>query len=151
MRCAEINGKCPTHFLVDINRHLELLARECSAGGDDGEAVRPRILIRLRMCHDLLLREESVGIDARLMAGCLRAVFAVLSAAPAASVDDRTQIDMIPAELLLQTICLLAQLFERRVHKDGTIICGTETIACNDLVGKFCHTTFSHKKIPASQ
>ena len=149
MRGAELDGKRAAHFIVRGKCLLKFLARERAARGDDGETVCARILICLCMRNDLLLREKAVGIDTCLVACCLRAIFAVLPAAPAAPVDNRTQVDVVAAEVLLQTVRPLAQLLDRRIHKDGAVVCTADTIPRDDLLRQFVDTIYAHKKIPA--
>ena len=151
VRCAEVNGQCPAHLFIGVDRLLELLPAECTARCHDGKAVCSCILICLCMSDQLIPCKEGVGIDARLMASRLRAVFAVLSTAAAAAVNDRAQINVIAAELFLEAICSFAQLLDRRVHKDRAVILTGEAISCNNAVGKLSNTAFAHKKIPALQ
>ena len=101
------------------------------------------------MRDDLLLREEAVGLDTRLVARRLRAVFAVLAAAPAAPVHDGAQIDMVAAELPLKAVCPLLEVFERSFEEQRPVGVASKTIARDDLLCKFCDISFAHTKIPA--
>ena len=149
VRGTQLDRERAPHLLVGVERLLKLRTRERTARGDDGEAVCARILICLCVRDDLLLREKVVGVNARLVTPRLRTVFAVLAAAPAAPVDNRAQIDVIAAKMLLETVCPLAELLDRRIHKDRAIIRTADTIARDDLLRQFIYTIFAHKKIPA--
>ena len=98
---------------------------------------------QIRLCH------KAISVNARLMSPCLCTVLAVLSASPAASVDNRTQVDVVPAKMLLEAVCSLAKLLNRRIHKDGAVVCTADTIPRDDLLRQFVDTIYAHKKIPA--
>ena len=149
MRGTEINGQRAAHLLVGIQSLLKLRTRERTARGDDGEAVCTCVLICLCVRDQIRLCHKVIGIDTCLVPPCLCTVFAVLAASPAAPVDDRAQIDVIAAKMLLETVCPLAELLDRRIHKDRAIIRTTDTIARDDLLRQFIYTIFAHKKIPA--
>ena len=149
MRRAEINRQRLPHRPIGVKRLLKLLAREGTARGDDGEAVRPRVLIRLRMSDDLLLREERIRLHPRLVTRRLCTVLAVLPATTAAAVDDRAQIDVVSAELLLQTMSPLLQLLQRSIHEHRAVVLTTDAVARDNLLRQFSNTAFLHKKIPA--
>ena len=101
------------------------------------------------MRDQIRLSHKVIGIDTCLMPPRLCTVFAVLPTASAAPVDDRAQVDMIAAEMLLEAICSLAEFLNRRIHKDGTVVRAADTIARDDLLRQLIYTIFAHKKIPA--
>ena len=144
VRGTEINGKGAAHLLIGIQSLLKLRTRERTPRGDDGKAVRTRILICLCVRDQILLCHKVIGIDTCLVPSRLCTVFAVLAASPAAPVDDRAQIDVIAAEMLLETVCPLAEILDRRIHKDGAIIFAADAIARDDLLREFCNTMFAH-------
>ena len=149
VRGAEIDRERALDLFVGIDRLFKFFAAERTARSDDGEPICAGVLIRLCVRDDLLLREEAVGLDTCLMARRLCAVFAVLAAAPAAPVDDGAQVDMVAAELPLKPVCPLLELVERSFEEQRSVGVASQTIARDDLLGKFCDISFAHTKIPA--
>ena len=88
------------------------------------------------MGEDRLLGQEGVLLDARVMAGRLRAVLAVLPAAAAAAVDDRAEVDVLAAEMLLEQARAFLQLRERRGEEEGEVIPALDAVAGDDLLGE---------------
>ena len=107
------------HGLVGLDGPVEVAARECASRGHDGEAVGAGRLVGVRMREDRLFGQEAVLLDARVVAGRLCAVLAVLAAAAAAAVDDRAEVDVLAAEVVLQQAGTLLQLSERRLEEQG--------------------------------
>ena len=70
------------------------------------------------------------------MAGRLRAVLAVLPAAAAAAVDDRAEVDVLAAEMLLEQERAFLQLRERRGEEEGEVISALDAVAGDDLLGE---------------
>ena len=101
------------------------------------------------MSDDLLLRKKRIRLHPRLVTRRLCAVLAVLPAAAAAAVDDRAQIDVVSAELLLQAMSSLLQLLQRSIHEHRAVILTTDAVARDNLLRQFSNTAFLHKKIPA--
>ena len=66
----------------------------------------------------------------------LRAVLAVLAAAAAAPVDDRTEVDVLAAEVVLQQAGALLQLGERRLEEQREVIPALDAVARNDFLGQ---------------
>ena len=149
MRGTEVNGERAAHLLVGIQSLFKLRTRERTTRGDDGETVCTRVLICLCVRNQIRLRHKVIGIDTCLVPSCLCTVFTVLPTTSAAPVDNGAQVDVIAAEMFLETICPLAEFLDRRIHKNGAVVRTADTIAGNDLLRQFIYTIFAHKKIPA--
>jgi hypothetical protein len=70
-----------------------------------------------------------------MMAGGLRAVFAVFAAPPAAPVDDGAEVNMLAAEMLLQPSGFGGKFLQGRVKEQGKVISSLQAKTCHDFVG----------------
>ena len=122
VRGAEVDRKRPLHLLVRLDGLVEIALRERPSRGHDGEAVRAGFLVGTRVADDFLLRQEAVLVDARMVAGRLRAVFAVLAAASRAAVDNGAKVDMLAAEMSLQPAGAFLQFLQGSGEEDGEIV-----------------------------
>jgi hypothetical protein len=115
----------------------KVLAGERSAGGHDGEAVGTGILIGFGVADDFLFGQEVVFVDVGMMAGSLRTVFAVLTTAATAAINDGAEVDVLATEVILQAQGTFLQLSEWSGEEEGKIIPALDTMASNDLVSEF--------------
>ncbi len=99
------------HFLVGCDGLVKFPALQGAACRDNGEAIHPGLFIGFGDGENLFPRQKSVFVDPRVVALRLGAVLAVLAAAPAAPVDDGTQVHQVAAEPFLQFSCLIEQFF----------------------------------------
>ena len=134
---AEADGQVFFHFLIGSNGFVEVFAGQGASRGDDGEAVGTGILICFGVADDFFFGEEVIFVDVGMVAGGLRAVFAVFTAAAAASVEDGAEVDMLATEVVLQTQSACLQFGKWCREKEGEVITAFDAAAGNDLVGKF--------------
>ena len=142
VRGAEVDSEFLAHGTVAVERGVELLARERPARGHDGEAVDARLLVGACVGDDLFLCEKCVFLDARPVVRGLGAVLAVLAAVTAARVDDRTEVDVLAAELPLQLVCALLQRFKRRIEEDGEVVLALDAAAAENFFREFFDGVF---------
>ena len=136
VRGAEVDVAGRAHALVGLDGPVEVAARKRAARGHDGEAVGTGRLVGACVREDRLLGQEAVLLDARVVAGRLRAVLAVLAAVAAAPVDDRAEVDGFAAEVVLQQAGALLQLGERRLEEQREVIPALDAVARNDFLGQ---------------
>ena len=136
VRGAEVDVAGRAHGLVGLDGPVEVAARKRAARGHDGEAVGAGRLVGARVSKDRLLGQEAVLLDARVVAGRLRAVLAVLAAAAAAPVDDRTEVDVLAAEVVLQQAGALLQISERCLEEQREVIPALDAVARDDFLGQ---------------
>ena len=110
VRGAEADMQRVAHGFVRLDGFVEVASRERASRRHDGEAVGTGCFIGAGMLYDGFFRQERVFLDARMMAGCLRAVSAVFTAAAAAAVDDGAEVDVTAAEMLLQQMGTFLEL-----------------------------------------
>ena len=137
VRGAESDVQFLRHALIGVDGFLPVVTDEGTPRGDDGEAVGSCILVRLGVRDDLVLVHEAVFLDACMMAGSLRAVAAVLTAAARAAVHYGAEVDMAAAEMLLQAAGLALQLIQRSLQEIRHIIATLEAQAGYDLIREF--------------
>ena len=133
-RGAEIDFERAFHLLERVDGAVEIFAAQHAARGHDGEAVGPGLLVCAGIFDDFLFRQEAVLLDARVVAGGLCAVFAVLAAASAAPVDDCAEIDVVTAEMLLQAAGSLLQEGEGRREQEGQVVLSAQAASREDFV-----------------
>lgn len=98
------------------------------------------------MGEDRLLGQEGVFFDARVMAGRLCTVLAVLSTAAAAPVDDRAEVDVLAAEMLLEQARAFLQFRERCGEEDRESVSTLDAAAGDNAFGEFQAIGFGHDK-----
>ena len=126
---AETDVEFPLHRPIGVEGFFKILPRQGPAGGNDGKAVGSGVLIGLGIGHDFFFGKEIVFVTARMMTGRLRTVFTVFAAAAAAAVDNRTEVDMIAAEMALQYAGPFLQFSQRCRQKKAQIVTPFDAIA----------------------
>ena len=137
MRGTEIDGQFLFHLFIGIDGPVEVLAGERPAGGHDGEAVGAGILIGFGVADDFLFGQEVVLVDVGMMAGSLRTVFAVLTTAADAAIDDGAEVDVLATEVILQAQGTFLELSEWSGEEEGKIIPALDAMTSDDLVREF--------------
>ena len=109
---AQINPAFPMHGFKGMNGLVEFAAGQCPSGSHNGKTVHTFGFMHFAGFENVLFRQKIIDLAVGMMVGGLGAVFTILRASPASSVDDGTQIYLVADESFPDLICALTQLVQ---------------------------------------
>ena len=135
MGSAELHFRdLPAHTGIRLQSLFKVLALQPSSGGDYRETVNSPLTVMSALRQYRAAVEERVFLRAGVIVGALGAEAAVLAAAPAFSVDDAAQVNVLSAELFSYPVRPGAKLVYVSAYQNAHVVGAVKPLPGDDIL-----------------